>query len=352
LNKPLGVLVVGAGRRVQNNFLPALRVLQPDFECVGVHSRTRETLDPVARRWDVPPIYDLESLDFSRVHAVAISVPTVQNAVVLSKLALLAPDVTIVVDTPVAWTPRELAACSRVIGKFPRVFVTEDYMNFPSFSLIRKAVGEGLIGKLRSVTLNGTGYLYHGLALIRSMNGFGRAMQTWRGFGKGLTTFTGYRFAEGYRACVIGPYRASYGQGILVEGSTGFISDYATDSKFGSSAKPAFILEPLVPGRSAGFALTGTSGRYVTNTPEMEAMLEMPFEDKSDLNLQRGAGLMRVFQSLLNPADLNNHYGFSNAVYDSFASRAAQRGILPIDPFALFGSDVIRAGSPLLKRLL
>ncbi len=106
------------------------------------------------------------------VDIVAISVPTSQNAAVLRKLKPSASTLMILIDTPIAWNGAELAACNPLLSDFKHVAVAEDYMNFAPFSLMRRAVKAGLIGKPKALTLTNTGYLYHGLALIRSFADF------------------------------------------------------------------------------------------------------------------------------------------------------------------------------------
>jgi hypothetical protein len=351
LNETTRVLVVGAGRRVQNNFLPALQYLRPDFECVGIHSRTPDRLLPVAERWKVPAIFNLQDVDFTDVQAVAISVPTAQNAPVLEKVAQLAPHVSIVIDTPVVWGRREVGACARELRRFPKVLVTEDYMNFPSFTLLRRAVSEGLIGTLQATTLNNIGYYYHGLALIRSFSGFSKATRTWKGGVGGLSTVTGYKFPGGYQACVIGPYRQHAVGGIMLEGSRGILSDYPSDLKFSKPDRPVYILNRIESeGATVGFTIAGTEDRYTVDLPEMNAMRSMPLDDTSDLNLERGWGLMQVFRALRDPSNFNNSYGPKNAFYDSFVSRLAERGVFRFDPLTLVGSDTLTAATSLLAR--
>jgi predicted dehydrogenase len=79
------VLIVGAGFRVKNNFLPTLHCLKREFEIVGVHARTLERLRPVADLWNVPALSSLDDVDFDAVDLVVISVPPSQNAVVLRR---------------------------------------------------------------------------------------------------------------------------------------------------------------------------------------------------------------------------------------------------------------------------
>ncbi|MGD0730439.1 MAG: Gfo/Idh/MocA family oxidoreductase [Terracidiphilus sp.] len=339
----LRVLLIGAGRRIQNNFLPSLKCLDERFEVVGIHSRTAERLQPVADRWRVPAVLSLDDVDFSAVDVAAISVPTLQNSFVLDKLRQVAGNVRIVIDTPMAWTPGEYTAIRRSIPYFKQMIVAEDYMNFPTFALLRKAVNDGLIGKLQTVTLNNIGYLYHGLALIRSFSGFKAARRTWSRSAGWYSKIVGYDFGS-YKAVVVGPYRRHSAGGITIEGSQGILTDFAYDAGVPDpGGRPTYLLKTRreTSGLLTGISLENAGEGYSVELPDISKMAAMGIADTSDLNLQRGCGLMHVFRALLEPENINNLYGPENAFYDSFVSRLAGKGLLPVDPFTWFGSDAM-----------
>jgi hypothetical protein len=337
------VLVIGAGRRVQNNFLPAFRVLGDSFEVVGVHARTAERLLPVARLWDVPAILRLSDVDLSGVDMVAVSVPTSQNAAVLASLATRGSHLCIVIDTPIAANRRELAATWPLLRRFAGVTVTEDYMNKPHFGLVRQAVGDGVIGRPLGAALYNIGYQYHGLALLRSLIGFPRVRRVRRVALGGFSRIVTYSFANGFRASIVGPYRRRRTGGIVVEGTAGLITEVAEDINFGRMAgRDLYHLSPLrTDGELTGYMLAGGQRHYRADLPEMAAMRAMPIADKSDLNLLRGCGLISVLRSTIGVPDVNSAYGADNALYDSFVSRLAERGLLPVDPLTWFGGNVM-----------
>ena len=339
------VLLIGAGRRVQNNFLPALHCLAADLELVGIHARTTERLLPLAQRWGVRAFTRLQDVDFSTVDVVAISIPTSQNAVVLRSLAPYSARLAVVIDTPIAWTRSELGACDRALRNFKRVLVTEDYMNFPPFALLRRAVSDGLIGSLEGITLYNIGFLYHGLALIRSFGSFRRVKSAWCRNAGSLCNVVAYSLQGGYRGIVVGPYRKHTAGGITLEGTKGVLTDFQGDASFASGGgRPVYCLTAHRESDRllSGFSIDAPKGEYELSLPQIRAMAALDFPDKSDLNLLRGCGLIRVFQALHEPENLNNAYGPANALYDSFVPRIAQRGLLPFDPFVWVGSDVVR----------
>jgi GFO/IDH/MocA oxidoreductase family protein len=340
------VLVVGAGRRVQNNFLPALRCLAESFDVIGVHSRTYERLLPVAETWNVAAIRSLDDVDFSAVDIVAMSLPVSQNPIVLRRLLPNAARLQVLIDTPIIASLGELKAAERLLGQFKNVVVTEDYMNFPPFALVRKAVDEGLVGTARSLTLNNTGYLYHGLALIRSFDAFKTYRSSWRKKISRGATAVGYTFPSGFSASVIGPYRQHTAGGLFLEGSSGSITEFPSDEKLKPGENgPYHVLSAIrEENELTGYRLSaGDRDPYLLDLPNLRAMRTMPFADKSDLNLLRGCGLISVFDAFRDQRNINHRYGFRNAFYDSVMSRVSQGGRLPFDPFSLFGSDVVTA---------
>lgn len=343
----LRVLIVGAGKRVQNNFLPALRCLSDRFEIVGVHARTAANLSKVADLWDVPAVFDLQHMDWSTVDVVAVSVPVSQNPVVLRQLTPYGRGLRLVIDTPVATTLHELLECDRLLPEFREVLVAEDYMNFPLFSLIRLAAKTGLIGNPRAATLFNTGYSFHGLALIRSFANFRFA---WRSETSLIGTFTkniAYHLNEGFKGSVIGPYRPKSNGGLILEGDSGVITESSTDERWGNTGNRRVYTarEIMHDGDLAGYVIENTSGEplFSTNLPFLQALRAMPFDDKSNFNLCKGCGLIDVFLALLEPDNMNNSYGPDNALYDSFVSRIAARRRLLVDPPVLGRSTVMTA---------
>src|SRR5437879_5713243 len=98
--RPLRALIVGAGHRVRNAFLPALACLRPDIEIVGIHSRSVDHAREAGQPWGIEPVVDLQSLRPGDVDVVLVSVTTSSNVAVLRATAHLAPGAGLVMDTP------------------------------------------------------------------------------------------------------------------------------------------------------------------------------------------------------------------------------------------------------------
>jgi hypothetical protein len=223
--------------------------------------------------------------------------------------------------------------------------VAEDYMNFPPFALLRKALNDGLLGTLHGLTLYNTGFQYHGMALIRSFNGFRFLRRTWNRKAGTFSRIVGYSFADGYRAIVVGPYRSRYVSGIItLEGSRAIVTDFAGDSTFGFSGnRPVYTLtaQRAKDNCLTGFSLDGAGSEYSVELPEIRTMMAMDFADKSDLNLLKNSALLTILRALDEPGNINNSYGIDHMIYDVFVPKLALRGFLPFDPFLWLGSNVV-----------
>jgi len=324
------VLLIGAGARAQNNYLPALKVLESEFELVGIHSRTAEKLRQVAEVWNVPAIERLAEVDFRKVDIVAITVPTSQNANVLSQLLEYAHHLSLLVDTPIARTTAERMSTCRLLDQFKYVAVSEDFMNMPQFDLLRRFVESGLIGKPAHLIQNGTGYLYHGLALIRSFVGFAPVADFWQKNLNAYSPIVNYSFQNGFQSTVIGPYRRLVSNAVSLEGTDGLVSEFMIDKRY---HRPFYHLATRRRGKViSGYTIEGNGASFSIELPEIDMMMSMNFKDKSDLNLIRGWGLANIFKSF-RQTNLNNAYGHRNAYYDHFVSKNAGRGRTPLDQF-------------------
>lgn len=347
---PLRVLIVGAGRRVQSNFLPALACLPAHFTVQAIVAPTSERRDPLATQWKVAGLAAIGDVDLATIDVVAISVPTSQNASVLQALLPHAHRLRLVIDTPIAWNRREYTQCAAFLGRFKQVTVAEDYMNFPSFALARQAVASGLIGEPQWLTLNNIGFFYHGLALIRSFADFEKVRSSKR-VAIGDQVFTVVYTVGGLKASVIGPYRGHSAGGLVVKGSAGTITQFPKDiGSSGMLVGPQFLLAPIFEKDVvSGYAIEAGERSMSLAIPEFGMMSAMDLPDKSALNLERGCGLISVFRSLIEPDGLNSRYTVDDAFYDRFVSWLATRGRLPVDPFRHFGSSVMGAYKQLAK---
>ncbi|MEM8858584.1 MAG: Gfo/Idh/MocA family oxidoreductase, partial [Chloroflexota bacterium] len=104
MNK-IRTLVIGSGERIQQVILPALFCLRPQFELVGIHSRTQATVEALASDWSGDVICkgsnELGSFDFKQIDLIIIAITKESNPDILQQLINQgAIHIPILMDTP------------------------------------------------------------------------------------------------------------------------------------------------------------------------------------------------------------------------------------------------------------
>lgn len=344
----LHVGIIGAGGRVKENYLPALRLMPDEFNVKWVHARNQDRLRAAMAPWGVRTIASIDTGALDEVDVVAVSVPADQNAAVLRKIGGAAKRLHLVIDTPVAASIGQARALWPLLRRFASVTVTEDFMNFPDFDLVRKAVADGAIGKVRNVILDGLGYYYHGLALIRSFADFSPVRSTARQRLGGDFVVSRYRLASGLEGTILYPYRR-YDGTVGIVGSDGTIVSSEDAIPFVKGKRNLLLAAERQDGLPHRITLKGPDYFARTELPLVPSLMALPFQDRSELNLMRTLGLMTVFRSLDND-NINRRYGYGNALHDSFMSKVGMRFPRIWDPLSIVGASTIGTGLAIIGR--
>lgn len=318
------VLLIGSGKRIRNNFLPALSCLSDLFQIVGVYSRSAENRNAVALRWNIPVISDLRDVDLSQVDLVVLSVTLKQHARLIQQLKPYAHRLLLIVDTPVLHM-KNLPAI-RWLQQFKAVRVAEDYMNFPQFELLRAFLSEGYLGSIRYINLSHNAFEYHALALLRSILNFSTLLST-RRLQTGAKDFiVEYQFAGGCLGVVLEPYRRLSGH-FTVTGDKAILTDYTADDHFRVPNLPIYHLEPALTsdGLFQGFQVSlGGKVLKTLYAPFYQQLKTIGFDDHSHFNLLKTSGLIRIFQSV-EEENINRHYTFYDGLHDLCCSHLGRR---------------------------
>jgi hypothetical protein len=312
------VLLIGSGRRIKNNFLPALAQLGDRIEVVGLWSPTPAHAEQAAAPWGVPVATSLAA-GLTRADTVMVSVSTVAVPSVLQQLLADADRLTLVLDTPVFGSLAHLPAM-RWLRRFPRVVIAEDYMNYPQWELARECVAAGLIGKVERVELRHSGYRYHGLALIRSFFGFPLATRVRK---RRIVdeTHVDYVFSGGGAGRIIEPYDQARGATVIY-GTQGLISDDPTVN----DGRPVFWIKTAAD--QHGFTLADRR----LELPQVATLLQG--RDSSWFNACKSCGLMRVLASIWED-NINLRYDYRQALYDHVTTAAMSKLPVVVDPLAM-----------------
>jgi hypothetical protein len=311
--------IIGSGYRIQNNFLPALGLLRDRFTVIAVYSPTKDHVDRVAQAFNIPPVYRFEDLDFATIDVVAISIRLDQVASVLRQLIDRGYRGDLVIDTPV-FDGFDRFRHTGLLRPFRQVAVTEDFMHFPQFELMRQACRSGLIGTIQAVNLHGGGYEYHGLALLRSFLNFAHAQSGHTlAIGGGQRLYR-YHFANGVIGTMIEPYSRS-GE-LTIVGSKGVLTTglaWPTDKLY--RLERVYKDEPNTSEKTLiQFKILGPDGStsHSLELPQLPQVRAAALADHSEFNGLKTIGLAHIFESLLSGEDSNLHHSYSylEALYD------------------------------------
>ncbi|MEE2940011.1 MAG: hypothetical protein VX460_06480 [Planctomycetota bacterium] len=218
------IAVVGSGQRVVQTALPVLATLSERFELAGVFSRRAKTISARGAAYEVEPLEALDAARMTEIDALYLVVSKPAVPEVLTRLAAAGPSgVDLLIETPVL-LPRHMARVG-VLRAFRSASVTEDCLTLPLVDAVRACAASGALGRVHTVTLDRSGYAYHGIAMLKALHGTDRVVSARRvPAGEGQWRRE-YRFAGGARGVVLEPRDDSRGR-LLVEGDDAALCDH------------------------------------------------------------------------------------------------------------------------------
>jgi len=314
---PHNVLVIGSGHRITTNFIPALQSLEAIFNVIGIWSRTREHAQYIENTAGWPAISDIDRVHLNAADLIVISITASAVPNVL-KMILNTTDCSnkhLVIDTPVFAGFRQ-SLFTPLLRHFANVTVTEDYMNFPQFTLLRHHTNTASIGSIKKVTLNNTGYLYHGLALGRSFFDFDLVKHSNRN-----QLGVNYVLNNGGLIELVLPYRRLEGSVSVVGEKGDFHYVNSVNEKSQKAALSRYenvITEAWEKNTCIGF-MVKTKGSSRLSSFSLND-ITIACEQRDRLFQQcKTFGLIDVFKSL-SDHNINGGYNYLQALYDNYVS--------------------------------
>lgn len=325
---PASVLLVGAGRRIRNNFLPALAQISDHLAVDALWARNAEQAAAAAQPWGVTVAPNLEVAS-ATADVVMVSVTTSAVPEILQRLVPFAERLTLVLDTPVFGSVRDLRALPG-LSRFRRVVVAEDYAQFPQWQLARQVVASGVIGEVVDVELRHSGYRYHGLALARSFYGYPFARAAFRRGGE-----LRFHFGSGRGGRIVLPYDQARGTTVIRGSGGALVHGEVADRDTGAGPVIALRIDEHADPPAV------VAGEQRLELPRLPALLGAPVPDRTMFNALKTYGLMAALAPVWTaepPA-----YDYRQALYDHLTTATLQISPILMDPFAPFRWNYVHA---------
>jgi hypothetical protein len=163
---PIGVVLIGAGRRVTSDVVPSLESHDHRFDVVGIYARTTASVFTPQRRHDVQPVHFLDDNALRATRFIYVGVPREAVLPVLHVLRRWSSR-ELILDTPVPTSRRALS----ILGRFKRVHVAEDCAYLPWLDALHSFwAANRLTGPLH-IECDRSAFRYHAVALVKALCG-------------------------------------------------------------------------------------------------------------------------------------------------------------------------------------
>ncbi len=212
------ILVIGVGKRVIEDVLPALAA-SGCFQVAGIFARRSRTVEAGDRAYEVSSSDDLSAGHVAAADWVYVGVPTAALPDVLRRLATFpgSRNVRLLIDTPAL--PMRHAWRGFPRHAFAEVLVAEDAPYLPWVAPATRALG----GAVTEMRFDCSAYRYHGVALVKALAGC-RKISSARSRRVSGATSLDFVAANGAKAVVVEPRDYQKGS-IWLLGPNGALSE-------------------------------------------------------------------------------------------------------------------------------
>jgi hypothetical protein len=304
-----GIIIIGAGRRVAEDVVPAIEALGESAHIQSIYATRPGVIFGRQKAWDVKSMQELQQRDIASASAIYVGVPEDSVPEVLAVLKQHdCRQIRLIVDTPVVWSTTQNADYDRFLS----VHVAEDSIALPWLRAVHASI-DGM-SRVREIRFLNSAYRYHAFALAKAI-----ARER---MGQGGSIKVAYKFGHSARL------RLASGALVIVreprDYEIGRLNIYLDDGRVMSSHPGADITIECIrkDDHCTGFSVAtnheyfgdverGLVGRLTNRDNIITKMLDL-----------KRVGLYRLLAAILSGGV---NYSFADGIEDTLVDRALAR---------------------------
>ncbi|SVB92653.1 uncharacterized protein METZ01_LOCUS245507, partial [marine metagenome] len=222
------VLLIGSGKRMKNNIIPALYLLKNNFNIEGIYSRSIKNITLFENRIILQTTNNLDQFNFKKINLIIIAVTQGNLPDVIRTLSEKDTlHIKLLVDTPINIIDYTII---KKISKFSEIGVSEDSISLPIVKVAKEIINSNIIGMVRKIYLFHSGYRYHAMSLIRYLISSKNVRLIRKTSLNDTYNEIKMTFRNGVTANIVNPRDYDIGR-MLIVGSSGSINTYFIKDK-------------------------------------------------------------------------------------------------------------------------
>jgi len=293
------ILIIGAGKRVQEAALPALQCL-PDYSIHKVFAKNSKNIQTASGELEVYPFAHLQKTDIEQVDLIYLAVKQQNVVEVLTTLSSFdLSGVDLLIETPVI--PFDDMGHLNLFETFRNVWVAEDCTKLPCFDVVPKKID------VQEIHLDRSGYKYHAIALMKKIFNCQNINKVSREKKEDGVVHDTFHFSSGKRGVVTSPRDYDSGTFSLKTAEI-IVSDFIQ-----SDGKNCLVEPILENERCKGFKLQDRHSLLDENETKLMGSWEKGTSITSKMHDLKRVGLYRMFKDIL---DGKGSYPLMEAIQD------------------------------------
>lgn len=293
--------------------------LKSQVSISGLYSPTKTNRESVCNKWGIPDFPSLDSVNFDEFNIIIVSIDKAHNQAVLKKISYRCRHCILIIDTPVIDRKRDLVI-TIYLRRFKNVIVTEDYIQFPQFRVMRHFLKNRPIGKILRIELKHTGFNYHALSLLRSFANFDTFADLRKTNAESSSQTVSLITKSGIKMDIIEPYKRLDGWVKIVCEKAVLIFDPEGHYKKDKNENLVSLTQNVTESNELSFSINEVEMSQGIQSNDFTFVKSLNIADTTDFNSFKTCGLIKLIKEALDE-NITLRYTYKEALYDSVLSK-------------------------------